>query len=203
MAFEKLLFSALLIIVPSITVASDCATIENDLDRLACYDRESGRTPVSEVEPPAETGNWVVRTDKSEFEDTTDVFVSIDSDEVVACSNYSSHQKARLLLRCLENTTSLILMTDCHLASGFGGYGTVEYRIDERKARSRGFQESTNNRSLGLWSGGKSIPVIKELFGGKRLLVRFTPFNQNPVTARFDITGVEDAVAPLRKSCSW
>lgn len=25
--------------------STDCARIDNDLDRLACYDRESGRTP--------------------------------------------------------------------------------------------------------------------------------------------------------------
>lgn len=198
----RLVFSLLLTTLALPALASDCVTIDNDLDRLACYDRESGRTPDSET-VPTDLGNWLVRKDKSEFEDTTDVFVSVDSDEVVACSSYTSHQKVRLLLRCLENTTSLILMTDCHVASGFGGYGSVEYRIDDRKARSRGFQESTNNRSLGLWSGGKSIPVIKEMFGGERLLVRFTPFNQNPVTARFDITGIEETVAPLRESCSW
>ena len=33
--------------------------------------------------------------------------------------------------------------------------------------------------------------------------MRFTPFNESPRAARFDITGLETAIAPLRKACNW
>ena len=177
-----------------------CAAIQNDLDRLACYDKALGLTPEVSTEPSK--GNWTVRQEKSEFKDTTDVFLSVSSEETVRCG-YSGDQKITLFARCVENTTALIIATHCHVASGFQGYGSVEYRIDDKPTQKRGFNESTNNRSLGLWSGGQSIPVIKSLFGADSLLVRFTPFNENPVTAKFDVRGIEDAISPLRKSCGW
>lgn len=35
------------------------------------------------------------------------------------------------------------------------------------------------------------------------MIVRFTPFNESPVTAKFNITGLEEAIKPLRDSCGW
>jgi type VI secretion system protein VasI len=138
----------------------------------------------------------------SDFQDTMDVFMSVMSEDPVSCGFLGS-KKIRLYARCVENTTALIISTHCHVASGFSGYGTVEYRIDDNPASKRGFDESTNNRSLGLWNGGSSIPFLKSLFGAQELLVRFTPFNESPVTAKFNISGLEDAIAPLRESCHW
>ncbi|MDF0602583.1 type VI secretion system-associated protein TagO [Psychromarinibacter sp. C21-152] len=180
----------------------DCVEIENDLDRLACYDRAAGRTPVTEVDQDA-GGDWMVRTETSEFTDTTNVYLTVESEEPLRCNMFGTPQHANLILRCLEDTTSLFIATDCHLTSGHGGYGQVEYRIDDRPAVSKGFDASTSNNSLGLWNGGRSIPLVKELLGAERLLVRFTPFNESPATARFDITGLEQAIAPLREACHW
>jgi len=182
--------------------AQECVTIDNDLDRLACYDRESGRTPKVEV-AAAPSGKWRVREETSEFKDTTDVYISVNSDETVRCSDYNSPGNVRLLIRCRENTTAIMLQTGCHVTSGYGNYGKIEYRIDDRKAKTRSFVESTNNKTLGLWYGNQSIPMIKELFGGDRLLMRFTAYNQSATTARFTITGLEEAIKPLRKECGW
>ncbi|OIQ42799.1 MAG: hypothetical protein BM560_01040 [Roseobacter sp. MedPE-SWde] len=182
--------------------AETCPEIENDLDRLACYDRESGRTEtVTEV--PTTKGDWQIRIESSEFRDTTDVFLSLASENTLSCRGYGTPKPANLVVRCLENTTALIITTDCHLTSGHGGYGRVEYRFDEKPARKREFTESTNNRSLGLWTGGKSIPFIKGMLGSDRAIFRFTPYSSNPVTAKFNITGLDEAIAPLREECSW
>ncbi|WP_306115760.1 type VI secretion system-associated protein TagO [Roseovarius sp. MMSF_3305] len=182
--------------------AQDCVQINNDLDRLACYDQKSGRTPKADSLPTLR-GKWNIQRETSEFKDTTDVFVTVSSDEPIGCNRFGTPSRAVLMLRCLENTTSLIINTDCHLASGFQGYGKVEYRIDDQPASSRSFDASTDNKALGLWSGNKSIPLIKQLFGAERLLVRFTPFNQSPVTAKFEVSGAEDAVTDLRSACNW
>lgn len=194
------LFLSLPFISPVNAQTEACATIENDLDRLACYDKASGRTPTADT--VATESKWVVRLEKSDFKDTTDVYMTVQSDEPVSCG-YSGRQEITLFVRCLENTTSVILATHCHVTSGHGGYGQVEYRIDDRKAESRGFNESTNNRSLGLWSGGRAIPFAKKMFDAKRMIVRFTPYGDNPVTASFDISGLKEAITPLREACSW
>jgi type VI secretion system protein VasI len=64
-------------------------------------------------------------------------------------------------------------------------------------------EESTNNRSLGLWSGGRSIPVIKQMFGKKQMIARMRPFNENAFTVTFNISGLEEASKPLRNACGW
>lgn len=181
---------------------TDCQAMENDLDRLACYDKASGRTPV--VSPKSSKGSWSVQTKRSEFEDTTDVYMSSESKAPVACNMFGSHQPATLHLRCQENTTAIYIATNCHLASGFQGYGKVDVRVDDKKAASVSMDVSTDNEALGFWRGNQAIPFIqRQLLGGETLRVRFTPFNASPVSAEFDLSGIDEAIAPLRKQCGW
>jgi type VI secretion system protein VasI len=136
--------------------------------------------------------------------DDTNVVLRVDAKEPVAC-NFSGMEKPTLIIRCQEDTTSIyIATTGCHLTSSdYNDYGHVTYRIDDKPSNTRSFDESTSNRALGLWSGGQAIPFVKAMFGHKALLTRFTPFNENPVTANFPIAGVEEAIAPLREACGW
>lgn len=185
-------------------VAQDlvCPKIDNDLDRLACYDRESGRTPVRTAEPSV--AKWEVEIKQSDFEDTTDVYLSLASEGPVGCNMFGSSQPATLFVRCQENTTAIFIATDCHLASGFQGYGKVDVRADDKKATTVSMDASTDNRALGFFNGGKAIPFIqRHLLGGETLRVRFTPFNASPVSAEFDITGIDEAIKPLREQCGW
>ncbi len=179
---------------------SSCLKIENDLDRLTCYDKESGRDP--EIVAVETDGKWQVETKKSEFKDTTDVYLSVATDENLDCGMFD-HEPGTLLLRCMENKTAAMLITGCHMASGFSGYGRVEYRVDNKAAMKRNFDASTDNKALGLWDGGDAIPFIKELIDGKTLIMRFTPFNESPTTAKFDISGLAKAIEPLREECGW
>jgi type VI secretion system protein VasI len=97
----------------------------------------------------------------------------------------------------------MYLSTGCHLASGHGGYGTVEYRFDDNPAGKRSFDASTDNRALGLWNGRKSIPLIKQMLGADKAIFRFTPYGNSPVTAKFGISGLAEAIQPLRDACHW
>lgn len=178
-----------------------CAALETDLDRLACYDRVAGRTAVSVSEEAA--GAWSVQIKKSDFEDTTDVYLQLASEEAVGCGQFRAPETATLVIRCMENTTSIFFATSCHLTSGHGGYGDVDVRLDEEKSFTIAMDESTNNRSLGHWSGGKAIPFIKKMVGKKRMIIRFTPYNESATTAAFNLIGLDDAITPLRESCKW
>ncbi|MDP2495878.1 type VI secretion system-associated protein TagO [Shimia thalassica] len=183
--------------------ASECLAIDNDLDRLACYDRESGRTPVTDVlENTPATGNWNIRTKTSDFKDTTDVYMTVESSEAVSCRSYGNANRITLMVRCLENTTSIFFYGDCHFAD-HNGYDKVEYRIDDNPAGSRRFDSSTDSKALGLWNGGSSIPFVKKLIGADELLLRATPFSESPITMKFNIVGLDEAIKPLRKECGW
>ena len=179
----------------------ECANIDIDLDRLACYDREVGRIPKITALPGK--GAWVVRSEKSVLTDRIEVFMSVRSDENVVCG-WNKGARVNLTLRCMDNTTALIFDTGCHMTSSeYNSHGDVTYRIDAEKARSVSMVESTDNRSLGLWSGGKAIPMIKQMLGKSRVVARMTPYGENPITATFPVSGLEDAIKPLRQACDW
>jgi type VI secretion system protein VasI len=89
------------------------------------------------------------------------------------------------------------------MASNFGSYGDIEYRLDKEKARIVSGDASTDNKALGLWNGGRSIPVIKQMISKSDMIVRMTPYSQNPFTATFKVAGLDKAIEPLRKECGW
>ena len=193
------------ILAVDIAAANDlsrCLTIDTDLDRLGCYDKEAGRAPTVENSRPS--GRWGVRVEKSEFKDTTDVFMSVASEGPINCGRISGPAYAQLYIRCRENTTAVYLSTQCHLASSqYNSYGDVDIRIDEKATRTLSMDSSTSNDSLGFWSGGKAIPLIKSMLDGDVMLARFTPYGESAVTARFEISGISEAIKPLRESCGW
>lgn len=181
---------------------ADCPKIDNDLDRLACYDRTSGRTPTATT-TATPNSEWVVNTKVSPLTDQKGIYAHLESATEIFC-RWSKGSKAYLTLRCHENVTAATISTECHMVSSpYNDYGKVHYRVDDHPAKTANMQESTDNRSLGLWSGGKAIPFIKQLLGGQKLIVQFTPFNENTVTAEFNISGVDAAIKDLREQCKW
>ncbi|MGB3503491.1 MAG: type VI secretion system-associated protein TagO [Mesorhizobium sp.] len=178
-----------------------CIRTENDLDRLACYDKASGRRPVAVT--AQSKGKWILHTEKSAMTDQATVVLSLESNESPNCG-WNKGAKINLVLRCMENRTVAYFDTGCHMTSSdYNSYGDIQYRVDDAKAVTVGGNASTDNRSLGLWSGGKSVPFIKRLIGKTKLTARMTPYGESPFTASFDIGGLEGSLEPLRKACGW
>jgi type VI secretion system protein VasI len=171
-----------------------CTEIANDLGRLACYDKLSGRTPSTSSETKSQ--KWGIQEQTSKLTDDKTINLVVESDEVINCG-WNKGAKIALVVRCHEKKTALFFSTGCHMTSSeYNDYGKVEYRSFNGEA-------STDHKALGLWSGGKSIPVIKQMIGGTKLVARMTPYSESPFTATFDITGLEDAAKSVRKECGW
>ncbi len=147
-------------------------------------------------------GKWVVSEDKSAFDDSRTVVLSLESEQPIR-GQFGPPGPAILYLRCMENTTVAYLWLNDLFLSDLQGYGVVDYRIDDRKAATIRTEGSTDNKALGLWSGSRSIPFIKEILDGQRIAFRATPFNESPVEFTFDLTGFDMAVKPLREACAW
>lgn len=181
---------------------SSCGTIADSLERLACYDKESGRTPSTETNADKDS-EWVVKTQVSKLTDQKGVYLSLQSKEPVSC-RFNQSQRAVLSIRCHEDTTAIYISADCHLtSSSYNDYGQLTYRVDDSPSAKINLSESTDNKSLGAWDGGKAIPFIKKLLPGKNLVVQFTPFNESPKMAEFNIAGLDKAIEPLREQCKW
>ena len=185
----------------SIASVSKCHSIKSPLDRLTCYDNQTDRTIEETIQ--SDIGKqFTVRVETSKFKDTTDVYISVRSEEAVADKYAFKRKKIQLTFRCLENTTALLLLTDEYMSDRYQN-NVVEYRIDKEKSKKKRLNVSSDGTALGLWSGGVSIPFIKTLFNKKMLAMRYTPYNDSPKTVEFNIAGLEEVIKPLRNACNW
>ncbi|AXI54781.1 hypothetical protein C1J05_09975 [Sulfitobacter sp. JL08] len=188
------------------TVAQEfnsCHDVADDTLRLDCYDAATNYEPPAEVEKNTDgIGNWKVIVDSSPMDDSKSVFVQLDSTNMPA-DRYGQSKNGWIGIRCKENTTSMFVSFADHFMSDHNGKGNVEYRLDDLSMSSVRMNESNDNSVLGLWSGSKSIPMIKKMIGRKKMVMRAMPFSDSTVTLEFDIVGLENAIVELRNACSW
>ncbi|QQM31703.1 hypothetical protein JET14_05915 [Martelella lutilitoris] len=147
-------------------------------------------------------GDWYIQIDTSPMDDTKTVAMLVSSNEEIP-GRFGQSDTASMLIRCLENTTSIHISLNGNFLSDIQGYGNVEYRLDKETARSQNMHVSSDNSALGLWSGNRSIPFIRRMFDNDQMLVRITPYNGNPIMVTFPIKGLEKAIQPLREACHW
>ena len=153
--------------------------------------------------PALPNGLWQIMTDTSPMDDSKSVFATLPSKTMIDGRYGGAPAPAKIVMRCMEHSTNVLFMVNDHFLADVQGYGRVEYRIDDKKAAHVNAEESTDNMALGLWSGKRAIPFIKSLFGGERLTVRITPYNESPYTMEFDIRNTEAAAQDLRAACGW
>ncbi len=185
----------------SVQAASDsstCASIRDDAARLECYDLVFKKS----YSRSTETAKWDVVTEISKIDDTKNVHMVVDSREPFI-GRFGQEMRGTLYIMCRENETNLSIWFGGYYMSDHRGGGEITYRIDVLPAAKARFLESNNNEHLGLWSGATAVPFIKKMFSHDNILIRATPFSDSSVTMEFPITGIEDAIAPLRDACHW
>jgi type VI secretion system protein VasI len=179
----------------------ECSRIEDSVKRLACFDSMAEQSaPQPNVSAPVEgTGEWQVASDVSKIDDSTRVTVVLRSAHDIP-GRYGNTVRLNLVLRCQENKTDVMVHFGGHFMSDHAGGGAVTYRIDRKPAQSARFSQSTNHESL---FAPEPVALIKSLFGAQKLVIRAAPYNENAITAEFNVGGVENAVKPLREACKW
>lgn len=185
----------------SVFAQEQCKTIRDDAARLSCYDIALGVLE-SETEAVEDNGNWVVKTDVSPLTDDKNVFLSLRSENEVS-GPYGGRDKGAIWLRCMENTTAVLITFNDHFMSDNAGGGRVEYRLDDASLTHANFRESNDNKALGLWNGGSAIPFIKRMLSRNQLIVLATPFSDSAITLTFNIAGIDNAISSLRETCNW
>lgn len=179
----------------------DCAAIEEAAARLSCFDAEY---PRAMLRPPEEaTGKWRLQSAPSAVSSRTDHTISLASQSLVQC-RWTDARPVELRIRCLSNVTSVFLETGCYMASGTNrADGDVAFQIDGGETRVARMTAGPDGRSLGFWSGDRAIPFIRALLGKSALGVRMTPHSDDPISAVFDLRGIDTAIAPARTACGW
>lgn len=183
-------------------------TLITEVGRCASTGEPDDATPLTFVAdsaadtPVQDKGKWQVSEDKSQLDDSATVILTINSEGTIA-GQFGPAGPAELIIRCKENATSAFMVLNDLFLADVQGFGTVDFRIDAKKADKARMEASTDNKALGLWSGGSAIPFAKKLMAGDKVVFRATPFNESPVEFEFDLRGLTAAIDPLRKACKW
>ena len=137
---------------------------------------------------------------KSQFDDSPTVVLALLAENSI--KGWLATSVPVLLIRCQERKTELYVATGMQPSVESGGldFHTVRLRYGDEAAYVTPMRTSTDNKSLFFLD---PINDIRRMWNVQSLLVGFTPFNANPVSIRFDVTGLPFAIQPLREACGW
>jgi hypothetical protein len=171
---------ALLVAVPAQAqeTGASCAPIEDDADRLACYDRLF-RTN----DPP--TGGGAV---------------TIESARLIP-ARPTGREPAEMTVSCDAGELTVQFRFAGHLVSATGDIAPLTFQVDLNATAVRTLNASPDNTAVGFWSTEESAVFLNSLAGGTNLKVRMTPVRQRSLTVDFRVAEHGDAIAAVRTAC--
>ena len=172
---------------------AECAAVANDIGRLQCYDALAASIGTAPDASVSSDSNWIVNDKTNPIDDTRTVALLLRS----ASGTSRGGQPIGLILRCQSGDTTVFINWSDYL----GSEANVLTRVGTDEAATRRWSLSTDSQAT--FAPGNNIEFIQRLLGADRLVAQVTPYSESPVTAIFDLTGIETALAPLREACGW
>lgn len=187
------------------TGLASCGKITSDLQRLICFDALVAAAPASTSPPaaapsdqPAPAGKWQIIQETNPMDDSQTVILVLP--ETGAGDGLG--RKAELYLRCRSATMEAFISWQDYLASD-GGYDTqakdVTLRWDSDVPATQSLSTSTDATATFL---AAPASFYKSMLQHQKLVAQVIPYNAGPRTAVFELPGLKDLAAPLRKACA-
>lgn len=199
----------------SLAVALEqCALIENDNERLVCYDAAAVRLGIRTAKEPEATprlapsdrpspaaadpsrptgdiGQWTIDSKINPLDDSRTIVLSLKASQGVN----SRGTPPVLVFRCQSGKAEAWISWFDYLGSS----AFVTARIDDGKPTPKEWSLSTNSQAT--FYPGNDAKWIRRLTRSGRLVAQVTPYNENPVTAVFELAGLSTAIEPLAAIC--
>ena len=151
-------------------------------------------TTASVAPSPSPHGKWHARIETNPLDDSRTVILSVEA------NRQSSNLEApiHLLLRCTREKTDVILQWGKRLDEKGA---LVSTRIGQSPPQTETWNLSTDEKAT-FFAGDKAL-FVNGLLDADRFVAQTTPEGNNPMTAIFDISGLDKALEPARKLCGW
>ena len=174
---------------------AECTAIKADVERLSCFDNLAKTLDFDQVNPIPTTGvgKWHISEDINPVDDSKTVALILVADSGEGPWGESLY----LVMRCQSAQTNLLINWNTFIST------ESEYvltRVGKDEAVTKKWRVSTDYQAT---FHPAPVAFIKEILTSNKLVVQVTPYGENTVTAIFDTTGLENAIKPLRETCSW
>lgn len=114
-------------------------------------------------------------------------------------------ETVRFIARCKSNKTEAFVVWHDYLGdnsrSVYSSWKSVTLRLGRSPAQTMKWDLSTDSKATFYpeWAGN----LLREMYVHDQMVVQTTPYNESPVTAVFDIRGMEKGLRELSDTCNW
>lgn len=110
---------------------------------------------------------------------------------------------AKLIIRCRGQATNLMIAFDRRTMSDRKEKSEIIYRLDGGAEELVELSLSQDASVMGMWHGFRAVPFVKKLAGSTELDMSAWDGAGERIDLAFDLTGLEHALAPVRRACRW
>lgn len=169
---------------------SDAPQVPAGADTTGTIQTEQAAPEVMQSEPIGWTLSVTTRSDGA-----STTVLHIKASEVRA---HSVNDAPTLFVRCRSGTTDLYIDWHDYIP---GASHLVTIRLDKGPTRTQMWTLTRSN--VATFYPQSPVGLLGELMRARRLYAEATPYNETPVTAVFDLEGLEREVQPVRAACGW
>ncbi|MEM7711303.1 MAG: type VI secretion system-associated protein TagO [Pseudomonadota bacterium] len=155
--------------------------------------------PTARASAPERTSAWTIRQDASAITGLTDVFVSLESDDAIACGG----RPAVLLLRCLNGQMTALIGHGCQIPADGNRTWPVDLRMDDTPTERQFWLPDASGETLGRWNDREARAFIDPLLSADMLHVRFQDGQDAASEMSFSLVGLDEVLPRLRTACAW
>lgn len=151
--------------------------------------------------PEEYRGKWQTQVGVNPMDDSKTVVLVLQADE----GRSRMGSPITFYARCKSNTTEVYINWHDYLGDDYRDVYSdskdVQVRIGTQPARNQVWGVSTDNEATFApeWAGS----LLQQMVGQEKMVVSTTPYSESPVTAVFNIRGLEHHLGELADTCGW
>ncbi|WP_343293313.1 type VI secretion system-associated protein TagO [Vandammella animalimorsus] len=172
---------------------SACAAISSPLERLQCYDKLAKANGIA-VGLSEKVGGWKTGVDEDPLTDSK-IYTAILHTKEDTAPNYKT---IYLGVRCVSEATDVLIVWDTVV--GTGEQAMVTTRIGKESPKVELWNRSSSGTATFM---PDPVNTMKRIIESGAFVAKIEPRHQSPITAVFDTTGAQEALADIRKACNW
>ncbi len=187
------LLAVLLLLSPATALAQSdelkasilrCATVDDSMSRLDCYD-----SLATKLSNPTERlpGEWSVEIGRDPIDDSTTVVLALPGAEY----------RGELLLRCKQKKPEVLLRLRGQVVGA--NDPLVWTRFGEARAEKKRWSVTTDNKAV-IFPGDTKV-FVRQLLSVDRVVIQMDHFVRGPITDVFDVHRLKDAIGPFKQAC--